>query len=140
MKLKMTLVAVLAAAALPMVASAHAGPRLPMTDSQVSQSAHREQRQIRPDFSRKVLAYGYINVDGTTASGSGNFTSSWDLSNSWYQIGIKGTNYYYSSFSTVVTPSNTAVCRTDSVNGYLLVQCHDLIGDLTQANFSFITF
>ncbi len=39
-----------------------------------------------PAVQKKPIAYGYINTDGSVASGSGNFTSSFDSSNKWYAI------------------------------------------------------
>ena len=96
---------------------------------------------------RKPIAYGYINTDGTVASGSGNFTSAFDSTNKWYAITITGRNYFFSNFSTVVTPSfNSAtpasICGTGSVSGKLLVACYNKAGARVQppAGFGFGVF
>jgi hypothetical protein len=52
-------------------------------------------------------------------------------------------DYYYSSYSTVVTttlPSGNTNCQTDSVSGDLLVLCYTSSGAATQADFGFIVF
>src|SRR3954454_11954077 len=79
---------------------------------------------------RKPIAYGYINTDGTVASGSGNFTSVFDSANQWYAIKITGKNYFFLNFSTVVTPSFNSfapapTCGTGSVSGKLLITCYN---------------
>lgn len=96
---------------------------------------------------RKPIAYGYINTDGTVASGTGNFTSVFDSTNKWYAITITGKNYFFSNFSTVVTPSfNSAtpapICGTGSVSGKLLVACYNTAGARVQppAGFGFGVF
>ena len=96
---------------------------------------------------RKPIAYGYINTNGTVASGSGNFTSVFDPVNKWYAIKITGRNYFFTNFSTVVTPSfNSAtpapICGTGSVSGKLLVACYDTAGARVQppAGFGFGVF
>jgi len=96
----------------------------------------------KPSARRNPLAYGYVNQDGTKASGTGNFTSDWNASSSWYEIKINNVNYFYSKYSTVVTPSGPhgALCYSDSANGMLLVRCYTTAGDPTQALFGFGTF
>ena len=96
---------------------------------------------------RRPIAYGYINTNGTVASGSGNFTSVFDSTNKWYAITITGKNYFFSNFSTVVTPSfNSSAaapgCGTGSVGGKLLVACYDTAGARVQppAGFGFGVF
>jgi hypothetical protein len=145
MKFKVTLLTLLAVATMPFIASAQNVPagRGPLTDSQQSQMAGREQRMARPDLRAKVLSFGYINTDGSIASGSGNFTASYDSTNVRYSIAISGVSYFFSSFSTTVTPSIPIAgteCRTDSLGGKLLVQCYNLAGSPVQAAFGFITF
>ena len=113
------------------------------TDS-VSTQSH---ELLPPTARRKPLAYGYINTDGSVASGTGNFTSVFDSTNKWYVITLTGTNYFFSSFSTVVTPSFNSsspapTCGTGSVSGTLLVACYNTAGARVQppAGFGFGVF
>jgi hypothetical protein len=96
---------------------------------------------------RRPIAYGYINTNGTVASGSGNFTSVFDSANNWYAITITGRNYFFTNFSTVVTPSFNSsapapICGTGSVGGKLLVACYNTAGARVQppAGFGFGVF
>ena len=96
---------------------------------------------------RTPIAYGYINSDGTVASGTANITSVFDAVNKWYAITITGRNYFFTNFSTVVTPSfNSAtpapICGTGSVSGKLLVACYNAAGARVQppAGFGFGVF
>lgn len=86
------------------------------------------------------LAFGFVNSDGSVASGSGNFTAS--VSSNLYTISIKKVSYYYSSFATIVTPAvpDVSYCTTDSVGGNLLVHCYNSSGASTPASFAFVTF
>jgi uncharacterized membrane protein YeiH len=86
------------------------------------------------------LAFGFINMDGSTASGSGNFKSS--LVSNTYHIKIKKTDYFFSSFATSVTPvlPGISYCTTSSVSGDLLVNCFDATGNQVAAAFGFVTF
>ena len=105
---------------------------------------------VRPQATtpvRKPIAHGYINTNGTVASGSGNFTSVFDPVNKWYAIKITGRNYFFTDFSTVVTPSFSSaspapICGTGSVSGKLLVACYDTAGARVQppAGFGFGVF
>jgi len=113
-----------------------------LCDSERGAAAHRELR-LGPDVKKKApIVYGYINEDGSTASGSGGFASSYNSSDGWYVISINNVDYFFSSFSTTVTPSlpHDAICDTDSIGGTMLVRCFDLSGNPTQAEFGFITF
>ena len=67
--------------------------------------------------------------------------------NKWYAITITGRNYFFSNFSTVVTPSfNSSApapsCGTGSVSGKLLVACYNTGGARVQppAGFGFGVF
>jgi hypothetical protein len=113
-----------------------------LTDS-VSAQSH----GLPPTARRKPLAYGYINTDGSVASGTGNFTSVFDSTNKWYVITLTGTTYFFSNFSTVVTPSFNSssaapTCGTGSVSGNLLVACYNTAGARVQppAGFGFGVF
>ena len=96
---------------------------------------------------RRPIAYGYINTDGTVASGTANISSVFDSVNKWYAITITGRNYFFTNFSTVVTPSFNSsapapICGTGSVSGKLLVKCFNTAGAPVQppAGFGFGVF
>jgi len=113
--------------------------RGPMTDAQRDQAAHRFP-MIAPNFiGAKMIARGFVNSNGTKASGSGGWSVSFD--GTYYHIAITGYNYYYSSFTTVVTPAipKGAACDTDSVSGQLLVSCYDNANNVVAAAFGFTT-
>jgi hypothetical protein len=59
-----------------------------------------------------------------------------------YLINISGINYYYNSYSTVVTPTTpkNVSCYTDSAYSDLLVVCTNSSGQVVQASFGFIVF
>jgi hypothetical protein len=82
---------------------------------------------------RLPIAYGFINTNGTVASGTANISSVFNPAFSWYEITITGRNYFFSNFSTVVTPVFTStvpapICGTSSVSGKLLVKCFNTAG------------
>jgi len=113
----------------------------PVKDSQHPSLQH--STDVQPQFQYVPLAYGYIFTTGSIASGSGNFTATWNPTYKWYAISITGISYYYSSYSTVVTttlPYGDTNCQTDSVSGQLLVQCFTTSGTAVQADFGFIVF
>jgi hypothetical protein len=102
---------------------------------------------LPPTIRAKPFAYGYINTDGSVASGTGNFTSIFDSTNKWYAITITGKNYFFSNFSTAVTPSFNSTspaptCGTGSVSGKLLIACYNTAGARVQppAGLGFIVF
>ena len=89
------------------------------------------------------IAYGCINADGTIASGSGNFSASWDSVNSRYLISFTGESYYYNTYTTVVTLiSNPRMVATSSVSGSLMVKFYTDSSTLdTSGNrFSFVVY
>jgi hypothetical protein len=117
-----------------------AGSRVSMTDAQRDQVTHTFP-MIRPDFiGARMLARGFVNSNGTKASGSPNWTVSFD--GTYYHIAISGVNYFYSSFTTVVTPAipKGAACASDSLGGNLLVSCYDSANNVVAAAFGFTTF
>ncbi len=137
-----TAIAVVAAIPLFFAGSSSAVAQQGGTDS-VSAQSH----GLPPTARRKPLAYGYINTDGSVASGSPNFTSVYDSTNKWYVITLTGTNYLFSNFSTAVTPSFNSsspapTCGTGSVSGNLLVACYNTAGARVQppAGFGFGVF
>ena len=100
------------------------------SSSAVAQAGRRDRQSAGPSAVpapqattaiRRPIAYGYINTNGTVASGSGNFTSVFDWANNWYAITITGRNYFFTNFSTVVTPSFNSsaapICGNGSVGG-----------------------
>lgn len=91
------------------------------------------------------LAYGYINSNGSIASGSGNFTCSWDSTSSRYVISIQGVSFFFSAYSTTVTPGSGTSARigtTSSLSGNLLVYMLDPLnaGNRTQTSFQFVVY
>ncbi len=145
MKLKLALLTTIAAAAISMVSSSQAiaAPHTPVTDSERGAAGLRARFHIAPDSRRSIpIAYGYVYPNGSLPSSSGNVTASYNAADGWYVITIHGFDYYYSSYSTTVTPSlpHNAICDTDSIGGTLLVRCFDLSGNPIQAEFGFITF
>jgi hypothetical protein len=73
------------------------------------------------------IAFGFIRSDGTIASGTGNFTCSWNATLNRYEITITGHSYVFFNYSTAVTLAGTAendgaIVRTNSVSGRLLIQ------------------
>jgi len=91
------------------------------------------------------IAYGFVNADGSLASGSPNLSTSWNSQQAWYEISISGYSYSYNAYCTVVTPAfgcSPAPCgaHTSSVGGKLLVQVYDGNGSPVQASFQFVTY
>ena len=89
------------------------------------------------------VAYGCINEDGTIASGSGNFSASWDSANSRYLITITGESYFYNAYTTMVTPiSNPRMVTTGSVSGSLIVKFYTDSSTLDNSGnrFSFVIY
>ena len=81
---------------------------------------------------RRPIA-GYINSNGTVASGTANISSVFNPTFNWYEITITGRTYFFSNFSTVVTPVFTStvpapIWGASSVSGKLLVKCFNTAG------------
>lgn len=105
----------------------------------------------KDDADRMAIAYGYINADGSKASGTENFISKQHL-NSHYHITISGENYDFNKYTTIVTllefPTicNTAIASLNSsLDGDLLVTIRSAVGvnegsTTTQCDFTFVTF
>jgi hypothetical protein len=86
------------------------------------------------------IAYGTILANGAKYSGTPNWTSTFNATYNRYEITISGESYYYLSYATVVTPvGDLRVCRTDSVSGKLLINCHDLAGNPATSRIGFVT-
>jgi hypothetical protein len=91
------------------------------------------------------IAYGYINSSGSIASGTSNFTCTWDAINDRYLITIDNESYFFNLFTTIVTSgasSSPRIVGTSSVGGQLVVYILDPQNSFnrTQANFQFTVF
>lgn len=88
-------------------------------------------------------AFGFIQSAGTTSSGSGNYTVTWvGGTTNRYEITITGESYFFSSYTTIITPTDAAIksFRVSSVGGKLLVYLENASGTSIQGNFQFLTF
>lgn len=93
----------------------------------------------------KALAFGAVSSSGAKDSGTGNWTSSYDSTHKWYAITIKGENYLYTAYSTLITPSfgtgSEGYCTAGSVADQLLVSCYNNSGSpVKPVSFSFVTY
>ena len=91
------------------------------------------------------VAYGFINSSGSVASGSGNFTCTWESSLLRYRIAIENENYFFSNYTAVITPSassNPRLVSTSSATGELLVYILDPLSGYarTQSSFQFVVY
>lgn len=92
---------------------------------------------------RVAIAHGFINSNGTKASGTANVSSSYDTTNKRYVITISGFSYFWTSYVTIVTPAGTCpgIATTSSASNNLLVSFRNLSNnDNIQCNFQFVTF
>lgn len=107
-----------------------------MTDSQLGAGS-----ASVADISSAPIAFGVISSNGQKQSGTANWSSAYSATYKRYEITITGQNYYYLSFTTLVTPAgDNRFCRTDSVGGKLLVYCYDQSGAVQPARLAFTTF
>lgn len=88
------------------------------------------------------LAFGFISANGTIASGSGNFTSTWDPVLNRYEIDITGENYFFSDYTSIVTPTSDSIYRfrVSSSGGVMLVYLYDAADNGIQGQYQFLTF
>jgi len=88
------------------------------------------------------IAYGFIRSDAEISSGSNNFSAVWNAINNRYEITIDDENYFYRSYSSLVTPVTSSIDRvnTSSVSGKLLIKLYDSSGSNIQGEFQFVTF
>ena len=87
------------------------------------------------------IAFGVVYFNGAKQSGTDNWTSSYNGTYTRYEIKISGENYYYTQYSTVITPAgDQRFCHSSSVGGKLLVYCYDSNGAPQTARFGFVTF
>ncbi len=90
------------------------------------------------------VAYGSISAGGDVESqgSTDNFSVEWDDVFNRYVISIDDTNYFATTFSTVVTARGASplVATTSSSDTNLLVNIHDLQGQRVQGSFDFVVF
>jgi hypothetical protein len=107
-----------------------------LTDSQMGAGT-----STLSDLSSGPIAFGVILSNGQKQSGTGNWSSTYNSSLKRYEVTITGQNYYYLSYSTLLTPAgDVRYCRTDSVGGKLLIYCYDASGAVQPARVAFTTF
>jgi len=86
------------------------------------------------------IAYGVVRSDGTKASGTPNFTSSYDGATNIYFVDVAGHNINLGT-AVVVQPSGGApVVPTMTFSGDLGVRLFDLSGATVQRTFSFVVY
>ncbi len=91
------------------------------------------------------IAFGFVNADGTLATGTPNVTSTWNASMTRYEITIDGVVYSAPAFVACVTPQISGdnpprLSSTSSVSGRLIVRMYDLAGNQVQQAFQFVVF
>jgi hypothetical protein len=89
-----------------------------------------------------TIAYGYVTAAGTKSSGGTNWSCTWNATASQYEIAITGENYFYSSYTATVTPTDggaggMVIPGTSSVGGKLVVIFRKTDGTAVQAPFGF---
>jgi hypothetical protein len=90
------------------------------------------------------IAYGYVNLTGTVASGSGNFTVT-KISTGVYEIDVSGVSGPYSSMTVVATPfeqSAKEICTVgDPILGDARIQVFNLTDNaLKDSDFNFVIY
>lgn len=84
------------------------------------------------------VAYGFVNSNGTLASGTSNVSSTW--TGARYEITIDGEDYFFSSYATLASPTcDNATMDTGSIGGKLLITPR-VNNVVTQCPFQFVTF
>lgn len=107
-----------------------------LTDSQLGAGAGPS-----ADVSSGPIAFGVVLNNGQKQSGTANWSSAYNATLKRYEITISGQNYYYLSYTTLVTPpGDVRFCRTDSVGGKLLIYCYDQSGAVQPSRVAFTTF
>lgn len=95
------------------------------------------------DQSKLPIAFGFVNAAGTLLSGTPNITEvSFNAGLAWYVITISGTNFFFSSYPTIVTATDMPALtpRYGSYLGSLLVQLYDSTNTATAGDFAFVVF
>jgi hypothetical protein len=86
------------------------------------------------------VSMGNISNDATINSGTGNFSVTWDSSNSWYVIELDDYAFHYAGdYVVTVSPGTTSNVSygISSVSGNILVILYDSNGNKVQENFYF---
>jgi hypothetical protein len=93
-----------------------------------------------------LTAFGVVDLAGNKLSGTPNWSSVFNSIAKRYEITIINEDFVFANYSTEVTPMGLTLstfpavnCKTDSVNGKLLVQCYDKNNVPKQSLFNFIT-
>ncbi|MBN1874890.1 MAG: hypothetical protein JXA33_11725 [Anaerolineae bacterium] len=90
------------------------------------------------------IAYGFVNSNGTLASGTANVATALYTTTAYYEITISGHSYYYTDYVTQVTlvyPCSYAnTVRTSSGSGRLFVLIYSDTGSFVQCAFQFVTY
>lgn len=89
------------------------------------------------------IAFGFINSNGSVATGTPNFSAVWSTTNSQYEILIDDEEYFFNEYVTIVTPISSPglTTRTNSRSGRLVVALDDRSGtNRVQASFSFVVY
>jgi hypothetical protein len=90
---------------------------------------------------QKPVAFGTILTNGQKASGTNNWSSTYNSALRRYEVTINGENYYYLNYASSITPTgDVRHCRSSSVSGKLLVYCTDPSGVAAQSRFSFSVY
>ena len=95
-----------------------------------------------PERRAVPICYGTVNANATIASGTPNFTSSWDGAG-FYVIQIEGENYNSPNYTTVITPigGTPLIATSNTLTGtYLTVRIFNLTGTNVQNGFSFVVY
>ena len=87
------------------------------------------------------IAYGFINSDGSTNTGTGNISSIWNSSGNKYEITINDFSYMFNTFITTITPAGGPyTTRVTSSGGKLIVYIYNSSGTPVQSSFQFVTY
>ncbi len=88
------------------------------------------------------IAYGYISGSGAVASGTPNFSCTWNAGSDRYEIEIDNESYFFNDYVTVVTVNaNNVQARVSSSGGRMLVYLERISDQSrTTGNFQFVTY
>jgi len=96
------------------------------------------ERRIAP------IAYGSIQTNGTSSSGTGNYSCTWDINTKQYFISIHSESYSTAGFITIanaVNPSEPIFITTHQAGADLLaIACYNLQGQKVQTPFHFMIY
>jgi hypothetical protein len=90
------------------------------------------------------IAYGSIQTNGTSLTGTGNFSCTWDINTKQYFISIHSESYSTAGFITIanaVNPSEPIFITTHQAGADLLaIACYNLQGQKVQTPFHFMIY